>query len=424
MSFPPHSLWDETAEPAPPTPRLEGDTRCDVAVIGAGFTGLSTAIHLAEQGVDTVVIDAKGPGWGASGRNGGQVIPGFKYDPPELVRMYGPERGEALSDFSGRTADVLFDLVARKGIACDAVRNGWVQGATTRTGLERTKKRVAGWAARGAAVQALDRDAIRTLLGGGRYHGGWIDRRGGHVQPLSLARGLARAALADGARVHGETPATSLARDGAGWRITTPKGAIRAEKVVLGTAAYTDDLWPGLKRSFFWINSLQVSTAPLPPAVGATVLPQHTSVSEARNLVFYYRRDRTGRLVFGGRGPSGDPRGLADFRHLEDGARRMFPQLGDVAFDHHWYGRFASTRDHLPHLHELAPGVLTWLGCNGRGVALATAMGRLIARGLVTGERESLPVPFTRPDAIPLHALRPLHVAAFTRWYAIQDALG
>lgn len=415
------SLWQETAPTSPALPWLEGAVAADVAIVGAGFTGLSTALHLAERGASVIVLDAEEPGWGASGRNGGQVIPGLKYDPRELIAHFGAERGKALSDFAGRTAETLFDLVTRYAIPCDAVRNGWIQGATDRVGLARVRARTDDWQAQGADVAFIGADEASARVGTNRYFGAFFDRRGGHVQPLSLARGMATAALDKGVRVFGRSAVRKLERSGADWVLAGEHGSVRAGQIVLGTAGYTGDLWPGLKRSIVATTSLQVATSRLPADLAPAVLPGDQSVSETRNHLAYYRRHGPGRLVFGGSGAFRDPV-PGDFDALVRAARRHFPQLRDVKFEFAWWGRFANTTDHLPHLHVLAPGLFTWLGCNGRGVALSTAMGPVLAE-LVDGARpEDLPVPVTSARPIPLHGLQPIYVSAFSRFYAWQDA--
>jgi glycine/D-amino acid oxidase-like deaminating enzyme len=401
--------------------RLDSRIRADVAIVGAGFTGLSTALHLAERGCRVAVLDAQSPGWGASGRNGGQVIPGLKFDPRELTQMLGAERGRALARFTGDAAGLLFGLIERYGIDCDAVRSGWIQGATDRVGLDRATARAADWLALGAEAAMLGQDEIRAMVGGGAYLGGWIDRRGGHVQPLSLARGMAAAGQARGVEIYGESAARGVVRQGNGWEVRTDRGTVLCDEVVIGTNGYTGELWPGLRRSIVATTSLQVATDILPDAVRRSILPGNQAVSETRNHLHYYRLHESGRLVFGGSGGFRDP-APADFAALFQAALGYFPQLaGSPA--HAWFGRFANTPDHLPHLHVLAPGVFTWLGCQGRGVALSTAMGSVLAR-LALGERpEDLPVPVTQPKPIPFHGLQSVYVAAFERFYAWQDRL-
>ncbi|OZI66395.1 NAD(P)/FAD-dependent oxidoreductase [Bordetella genomosp. 11] len=416
------SLWAATAGAPPPTEALAGAARADVAVIGGGYAGLSTALHLAERGIQAVVLEGREIGFGGSGRNGGQVIPGLKYDPDELLSRYGPEHGERVIDFAGRTADVVFDLIERHGMDVPRARAGWIQGAHTPQALEVAHRRAAQWARRGVDARPLDRGQVAALLGTDKYLGGWLDGRAGTIQPLSYVRGLARAAMNAGARVHTGSPVVSLKRDGGKWIATTASGStVTADRVVMCTNAYGADLWPGLKPSIIDANTFQVATRPLPDAVRAGILPQGQVCSDTRNLLLYFRLDHQGRLLMGGRGPFREPRGVADWRHLERVMVKMFPQVAGVPFEFRWCGRVAITRDYLPHLHEPAPGLLIDIGCQGRGVGLQTAMGKAMADYVATGDAAALPVPLSEIRPFPLYGLRRLYVNAVVSWYRLTD---
>jgi glycine/D-amino acid oxidase-like deaminating enzyme len=416
------SLWAATAPPAAPTPPLEAPTRADVCVIGGGYCGLSAALHLAEQGADTVLLEAREPGWGGSGRNGGQVIPGLKYDPVELEAKYGPEAGRRLVDFAGHTADTVFDLIRRHAMDVPYVRNGWIQGAHTEAGLGEVARRAEQWAARGAGTELLDRDAVARKLGTTSYLGGWLDTRGGAIQPLAFARGLARAALAAGARLHGGTRVTKLERRGERWLVETDRGAtVDAGRVLLATNGYTGDLVPGLRRTVIAVNSFQVATAPLTDNVRKSILPEGHVSSDTRKLLLYFRFDHEGRLLMGGRGPFREPKGPGDWAHLERVMGKLYPQVKEAPIAFRWCGRVAITRDYLPHLHEPAPGLLVDIGCMGRGVGLQTTMGRALARYLGSGRTTDLPLPIVPITPIPAHALNRLYVSAIIAWYRLTD---
>jgi glycine/D-amino acid oxidase-like deaminating enzyme len=416
------SLWAATAAAAPPTAPLQASTRVDVLVVGAGYAGLSTALHLAERGVDALVLEAREIGFGGSGRNGGQVIPGLKYDPDELMARYGPECGEQVLRFAAGTADAVFDLIERHGMDVPRVRAGWIQGAHTGAALDLAQRRAAQWARYGADVQPLDRAQVAALLGTGKYLGGWLDRRAGTIQPLSYVRGLARAAMQAGVRLHTDSPVRALRREAGKWTATTASGAtVTADRVVLCTNAYGADLWPGLKPTIIDANTFQVATQPLPDDVRASILPQGQVCSDTRNLLLYFRQDHQGRLLMGGRGPFREPKGPQDWRHLERVMVKMFPQVAGIPFEYRWCGRVAITRDYLPHLHEPAPGVLIDIGCQGRGVGLQTAMGRAMAQYVVDGDAGSLPVPLTPIKPFPLYGLRRVYVNAVVTWYRLTD---
>ena len=416
------SLWAATAPPAPPTPPLDASTRADVCVIGGGYCGLSAALHLAEQGANVVLLEAREPGWGASGRNGGQVIPGLKYDPAELLSMCGPERGRALVEFAGRTADSVFGLIDRRAMDVPHVRAGWIQGAHTESGLRAAEQRATQWAALGARTESLDRDEIARKLGTSAYLGGWVDRRGGAIQPLAFARGLARAAQAAGARVHGQTRAIDMEPYGARWRIATNRNfSVDAGRVLVATNGYTGDLVPGLRKTIVAVNSFQIATDPLSDNLLKTILPEGHVCSDTRKMLLYFRLDDQGRLLMGGRGSFGEPTRPEDWAHLERVLGKLFPQIKGAPIAHRWAGRVAVTRDFLPHLHEPAKGLLVDIGCMGRGVGLQTLLGKALANYLGSGRSSDLPLPIIPIEPIPLHALNRLYLAAVIAWCRMTD---
>ena len=418
------SLWAATAAPAPATAPLDTDTQADVIVVGAGYCGLSTALHLAERGVRVVVLEAKEIGFGGSGRNGGQVIPGLKHDPSELLRMFGPEEGQRLVDFAKGTADAVFELIDKHGMDVPRTRQGWIQGAHTPAALQLAERRTRDWQAQGVAARQLGRNETARLLGTDKYFGGWLDPRGGGVQPLSYARELARAAQSGGGGIHTRTPRSQQVQANGKWQAATARGPrVTAERVVMCTNGYTDGLWPGLRKTIINANSFQVATEPLPEAIRKTVLPEGHVSSDARNLLLYYRLDHAGRLLMGGRGTfrepdTGQP---GDWSHLEHVVAKLFPQAAGVPIAYRWCGHVAITRDYLPHLHEPAPGLLIDIGCQGRGVGLQTRMGQALAQYVATGDKKALPVQPSDMRPFPLYGLRRLYVSAVIGWYRMTD---
>ena len=422
-SAPPRSAWTGGADPLPDTRPLEGDRRADVAVVGAGYTGLSAALHLAERGVGVAVLDAAEPGWGASGRNGGQIIPGLKHDPDELERQFGRETGRRMWQIAGGAADFVFELIARHKISCHAQQCGWIAAAPHAAALESVRSRTEQWLRRGAAVELLDRRRIQELTGTTGYVGGMLDRRAGALQPLAFVRGLAWAAQQAGAAIHGGSLVRGLEVAPGGWRVDTQAGSVTARSVILATNAYTDDLWPGLRRTVLPVQSYQVATQPLAEDVRRQVLPGGQVVSDLRRILFYFRLDPEGRLLMGGRGPLDDRGDPALFARLETVARRFFPQIGAPRWEHRWSGRVALTADHLPHLHEPRPDLLIGLGYNGRGVAMATVMGKLLADRALGASPAELGWPVTPIEPIRLHAWRLPVMALVVRGKRFQDWL-
>jgi glycine/D-amino acid oxidase-like deaminating enzyme len=394
-----------------------------VVVVGAGYTGLSAALHLAERGADVVVLDAADPGWGGSGRNGGQVIPGLKDDPDDLERKFGPETGRRMWEISGGAADFVFELIARHKISCEARQCGWIGAAPNASAVAVLRARVDQWQRRGAPVEMLDRQRVAELTGTTLYVGGLLDRRAGVVQPLDYVRGLARAAREAGAAIHGRSAVTRIESAGGAWRAVAPAGSVTANTLILATNAYTDDLWPGLRQTVIPVQSYQVATHPLPQDIRRRVLPGGQAVSDLRRILYYFRLDPEGRLLMGGRGPLNDAGDQALFARLEAVAARFFPQIGAPRWEHRWSGRVAITTDHLPHLHEPRPGVLIGLGYNGRGVAMATRMGKLLADRALGASYAELGWPVTAIAPIPFHAWRLPVMSLVVRWKRFQDWL-
>ncbi|TCK23629.1 glycine/D-amino acid oxidase-like deaminating enzyme [Ancylobacter aquaticus] len=417
----PRSLYRQTAPPPPETAALAGDITAQVVIVGGGFTGLSAALHLAEAGVDTVVLEASQIGWGASGRNGGQVNPGLKWEPDELERTFGADLGGRMVRLGDQAPALVFDLIARHGIDCAPRRGGTLRAALSARVAADVRDFQRQWVGRGADVVIAERKEMACLTGTGDYLLGAHDRRGGQVNPLAYCRGLARAAQKAGARLFTGTPATRLARSAGGWELSTPTGLVRAERVILATNGYSDDLWPGLRRSVVPVYSSITATEPLPPDLAAPIMPNGVVLYEMSSSYAYYRLDDAGRFIMGGRSLLRPATAPEDFRALVDHATRLFPVLKAVEWTHRWNGQVAVTRDVLPHLHEPEPGLTIGLGYNGRGVAMATATGRMLARHATGGGREALDLPVTRIRPILGHAAWPLAVKARLKWDRLRE---
>ena len=417
------NLYRDTAEPAAATPPLDGDIRADVAVVGGGFTGLSTALHLAEQGAQVVLLEAEEPGWGASGRNGGQVNPGLKHDPDTVERDFGQDLGRRMNALAGAAPQYLFDLIQRHGISCEARRNGTLRAATAPKHAAAVRVTVEQLRQRQAPVELLSGKELADMTGTDRYQVALFDPRGGDLNPLSYARGLARAAIEAGAAVHGRTRAMTLRRQGELWQVTTPSGTVTAPQVVLATNGYTDDLWPALRRSVVPVFGAIAATAPLPDSVARAVMPSRAALYESGAITVYYRVDGGGRLLIGGRGPQTEISSTAPLAHLLNYAHKLWPALKDVTWTHAWGGRLAMTQDSYSHWHEPAKGVMACLAYNGRGVAMATTMGALVAKRILD-PAAPCDMPITDLKPIPLHGLWPLAVRGAILRGRISDFLG
>ncbi len=413
-----NSLWLSTAEPAIAAPALAGGIETEVAVVGAGVTGLSAAFHLAEAGRSVAVLEAREIGWGGSGRNGAQVNPGWKLLPSEIRAMYGKDRGERVIRFIDSACDLVFDLIDKHDIGCAPRRAPYFRGAFDRSGIRDVENWVREWGEVGAPVTLRNAAESHAILGSTFFHGGMEDARGGSLQPLSYTRGLARAAAKAGAAVHANSPVSKVVREGESWSVTTVGGAtVRAKHLLLATNGYTDGLWPGLRRHVVPVASLQSATAPLPDDIRRSILPGGHHVSETRNSMVYFRIDEAGRFLIGGRGSLQDPcRQDGSTQHLRAEAVRIYPVLRDVKWEFDWGGLVAITKSYSPALIELAPSAHAGLGYCGRGVAMGTAMGKQMAE-LVMGEDVAMPREKINPFVF--HRLRNLGIA----WHTFSGGL-
>jgi glycine/D-amino acid oxidase-like deaminating enzyme len=417
------SLWGATATPGLPLPELRGSARAEVVIIGAGYTGLSAALHLCESGADVVVLEAAELGEGGSGLNGGQVIAGVKHDPDTLEQMFGGAQGAQLVETVASGPDLVFGLIQKYQIDCEATRSGWIQPATSAAALVPIIARVEQWRRRGAPVELLDREQVSRLIGSNCYCGGWLDRRGGTVQPRSYLLGLARAVERLGGRVFTRSAAIKLERVDAQWRVHTPCGQVSAPASVLATNAHSTGLVDALRTSVIAVPSFQAATEPLAEPQRRCILPQRQGVSDTWHLLRYYRLSGDGRLVMGSRGYFGNISAAAAARHHYRAVQEIFPHLRGLRYEYHWGGLVAMTSDHLPHLHELGPGLLAGLGYNGRGVAMATVMGRLLARRLQGVSVDELGFPVTAVRPIPLHRFSQIGVRLAIQYLQLRAGL-
>ena len=403
--FPP-SLWAATAPPPPDTPPLVGDAVCDVAVVGAGFAGLSAALHMAERGIRVAVLEAEQPGFGASGHNGGLVVPAFaRWDPDGVRERLGVEAGDRLVRLVGGSAELVFDLIRRHGIACDAAQTGWLHPAHAESKIPWLDSLHRQWREAGHPVRRLDRPETARLTGSDRFHGALSATTGGHLNPLAFARGLAARAMALGAVVHGRTLVQSIAREGRRWRLRCTGGTVAADRVFLCTNALTGRLSPPVARSTFPLEVYQMATAPLDPARRRVILPEGHAVSDTRRNLFSYRLDAAGRLITGGMAAV-QPGALDRLKTpLARRLSRMLPELGPVSFDFAWHRTAALTPDLLPRLFEIGPGLIALIGCNGRGIGMTVALGAALAGLAEGGDPDDLPISLTSPDPIRFHGL-------------------
>jgi glycine/D-amino acid oxidase-like deaminating enzyme len=419
----PRTTYLSTAPIRKNYPAIIGTHRTVVAIVGAGFTGLSSALHLRERGVDVSVLEAHEPGWGASGRNGGQVNPGFKHDPDEVDADFGPEWGDRLNQLSGAAPGYTFDLITRLGIDCEAARTGTLRVVKNEVGARQLVAVAEQWAKRGAQLRVLKASDLRTATGTGVYCAGLLDDRGGNINPFSYSVGLAKAVYERGGKIFSNSRIDSLTREGGKWIARTPQGAVEAEVVVLATNGYSGPVFPAVRDSLIPVYSAIAATAALPAHVAQYVLPGRPSVYESAHAgVFYFRVDKQLRLLMGGPSPLHDTTRPRDFHRLVRYGKRLFPDLQQVEWDAFWNGQVAVTRDCYPRLHEPAPGLIAAFGYSGRGIAMATTMGRIVTERICGLPRKDLDFPITEVCTLRFRRWWKPVVSCRLKWGVIRDA--
>ena len=415
------ALWRATAVSAPECERLTGALDVDVAIVGAGFTGLNAALALAEAGTSTAVLEGAYLGYGSSGRSGGQVNLGLNLNPDELIAYFGDEAGERLVRTLATVPDELFSVIRRYGLDCDPVQNGWVQGAATPAHLKMQEDLARGYAPYGARFDILDADQVQDRSGAQGYHGGLFCPSAGSIHPLSYTRELASAGIARGVRLFEDAKVEGLKKSDGRWHLATNGGRVSADKVLICTNAYTDDLIPGLKEAIVPVRSVLMASEPLSPNLRAKIMPGEITFVDKRRLILYLRYDRDGRLCVGDHGPMRDEFALDDYKNVKKRAVEIFPELAHVQWDYHWGGRVAITRNHLPFIHEVDAGLIAGMGYNGRGVGMGSMMGRILAEYALGKPAGDLAFPVTTPRTYPLHRFHALGVSAAIKWHALMD---
>lgn len=380
------SYWLDTAKSAGDFRRRELPARADVVVVGAGLTGLSTALHLARQGADVALLEANTVGWGASGRNGGMATPGLAIGFPTAVRRYGAGRAAAMFQAYNDAIDTVEELVATEGIDCSFERTGRLTLACKPghyTAFERSAEQMRSLA--GQDVQLVPKSRLSAEIGSPYYHGGMVDPLGAAVHVGQLTAGLASAAAGYGASIHEQCRVIELVRrDGYTHDVRTDMGTVRARQVVMATSGYTGSVTPWLRRRIVPIGSFIVVTEPLDDRTVDELLPNRRVASDSNHLLYYFRITPDNRLLFGGRARfamSDRESDLKSGRILRRGMVKVFPQLADTRIDYCWGGLVDMTLDQMVHAGE-RDGVFYSVGYSGHGVQMATHMGKVMAQML------------------------------------------
>ncbi|MEQ8897368.1 MAG: FAD-binding oxidoreductase [Roseovarius sp.] len=420
----PPSWYAASVDPLAPFAPLEGETRADVCVVGAGYTGLSAALHLAEQGLDVVLLEAHRVGFGASGRNGGQLGSGQRMDQHFVEKQVGRDDAAKLWDLAEDAKDLVKSLIAKHDIDCH-LKPGIAHMAFSNREVEEEHAYADMLAERYnyPHLEKLDRDAAQALCPSPKYVGGTLDMSAAHLHPLAYALGLARAAHAAGVRIFERTEVQRIS-EGTPAKLTTAKGTVTADHVILACNGYLGGLNGKVAARVMPINNFIAATEPLGEDA-ARVLTRDVAVADTKFVVNYFRLSHDKRLLFGG-GESYGYRFPADIAaKVRKPMTEIFPHLKDIPIDHAWGGTLAITMKRLPYLARVAPNILSASGYSGHGVGNATQAGKLMAdaiAGHAAGFDTMARIPTTPfPGGTALRS--PLLVLAMT-WFSLRDRLG
>ena len=419
-----NSWYAATANPAPGRSALEGEIECEVCVVGAGFTGISAALHLAEQGLKVVVLEAARVGFGASGRNGGQIVNSYSRDMDVIEARYGSETARALGDMAFEGSRIIRERIQRHDIACD-LKQGNLFAACNVKQLAALREQKVLWERYGhRELELLEGKALNREVGSERYVGALVDHSGGHLHPLNLVLGQAAAAEALGVVIHEQTPVVRV-HHGNTVTLDTPAGRVQAKRVVMAGNAYLQGVLPELEGKSMPCGTQLIATQPLSETLRRDLIPNDMAVEDCNYLLDYYRFSADGRLLYGGGVNYGgqDPADIAAI--IRPKMLKTFPQLAAVRIDYAWSGNFLMTLNRLPQFGRLNANVYYAQGYSGHGVTCAHLAGRLIAE-VIQGENERfdafaglphLPFPGGRLLRVPLSALG-------AWYYATRDRLG
>lgn len=423
-----NSLWANTAAPLRIFPSLSGEVQADVVIIGAGYTGLSAAHHLAKSGLVPVVLEANRPGWGASGRNGGVITAKFRQSFRGIDAAHGRAMAKRMYEIAHESTEIVEELVSEFGItSARLTRTGQVKAAhnhaTLRAAIDEAEwmKREMG----DAEVRILDAHEVREETGSQVFVGGVLNPGSGGIHPLNYLHGLAEGLAQRGVAIYQESPALRLRREGNGVIAETPAGTVRARQVIIATNSYSD-LTPAtrhMQHTLVPFRSAIIATDRLPHNLAGNLMPTGRTYTETKRMMRWFRMVDD-RVIFGGRGAFGKQDSEAAFDALRKAMTGIFPALSDVPLAFKWSGLVGMTLDSMPHIGRLDDRTLFSMGYNGAGVAMSSLMGRYLA-AFVRGEKPDVGLlDARRMKVIPFYPLREPAVRMVASWYQFLDAIG
>lgn len=398
------TVWLDTAVDGPRLATITSAIEAEVLVIGGGIAGMTTALHLAEAGVDTVLVEAGQPGDGATGWSGGLVAPDYIRHTPETIgSILGHKQGERVTRMIGGSARAVFNLIERHGIQCDARKDGFYTPAHSEALANSQRGYANQWRSRGYDVSFIEASDARWRFGVDRYCGALRFGDGGSLNPLGYVRGIAAAALKQGVRLFADSPVTTLTREGERWIAQTAQGSVAARRVVLAANGGNAELHPALRRTALPLHVVQFATAPLNDAQREQILPEGGAFTDKVPYLFSARLDGQGHLI------SAFPLSflVGEARWHREARRRLaqhFSAMSEPQIDYLWRGLAWVNPSFLPELYDLGEGALAIQADNGRGIGINTQLGIEMAAAIAANNRELLSIQPRSPKPIRLHA--------------------
>lgn len=422
------SLWEATSNEVKRRPRLEDEQRCDVVIIGGGYTGLSTAYHLQKFSCSTIVLEKKKVGFGASGRNGGEVLTGFIKKMSELKQSKGLDTARKMLRMSLDSIDLIENIIRENNISCSFQRDGHIIAAYNPKHMEPLKKEQEILKKDfDYEVKILDREELyQTELASRFYHGGYIDENSASFHPYNYALGLAEAVENAGGTIYENSEVIKIQ-----WEakdrvvVTTEHGRVIAKELVLATNAYSSEkLNKTIAHTIIPIESIMIATEPLPEDLLQSLIKKNRTVEDTKYLLYYFRRTDDHRMAFGGSGRSTSKRDQNRlFENLYAGMLKVFPELKDARIEYRWGGKVGFTREFLPYIGQLEDGTYFAYGYAGHGASLSSLMGKMIAQKITTGSNEDNPLEVEKLKPIPFYSQHAKVVSLMKYYYKFLDSI-
>ncbi|GGB40743.1 putative oxidoreductase OrdL [Lentibacillus populi] len=420
------SLWEATANERKERQALQGEQHCDVVVIGGGFSGLSTAYHLQRKNCQTIILEKESVGFGASGRNGGEVLTGYIGSMELHAKKKGLEAARQMWQLSLDSIDLIEHIINTHQISCAFRRNGDFHAAYKPSHLDGMKREqeVMERDFDYKKIKVVEKQDLHSELNTPFYHGGRVDESSAHFHPLNYALGLAEAVEEMGGTIYEQSEALSYRKESGKVVVNTNKGRVIAKELVIVTNAYSGDFQKTIKKTIVPVESIMIATEPLSEELCQDLIKHDRAVSDTKNLLYYFRLTADHRLAFGGSGRSSSKRDQENlFNNLRAGMITVFPQLKNAQVDYRWGGKVGFTQEMLPYMGQLEDGSYYAFGFAGHGAAMSSMAGKLIAKNILHEGGGDNPLEKARLRPIPFHSQHAKAVGMMKFYMKFRDRI-